>query len=222
MAFLDALIDTILPYLDAGGGLAIAVAMALESMGLPLSAEVILPFLGFLVWQGRITIPEALLYGVGGQMIGSTLAYLIARSRGRDVIWKHRRYLLLKESHLATADRWFERHGKRAVFVARLLPVVRGVISYPAGFTRMEFTPFLIYSFMGILPFTVALIYAGFELGDNWAEVRAWLHRVDYDLAVAAIIAALTYGAYLYFRFRHRKRKAPPLIPPGPPTRGGR
>lgn len=193
---------SLLRFLSALGGWGVAAGMALESAGAPLPSEVILPYAGFLVWDGRLTMVEAVSLATLGQLAGSVAAYGVGRYGGRPLIERYHRYLLVKESHLAAADAWFARHGEAAVLVARLLPVVRSVISYPAGVARMGFGRFLLYSLVGVLPFTWALVYAGFQLGQRWEDVRVWFHRLD---AALAVLGALALVGFAWRAWRRRR-----------------
>lgn len=199
------------------GGWGIIVGMALESAGAPVPSEVVLPFAGFLVWQGRLTMPEALAYATLGQMAGSVAAYLIGLHGGRPLVLKYHRRLLLKERHLVTAETWFAQHGERAVLVGRLLPVVRSVISYPAGMAGMPLGRFALYSLLGLVPFTWGFTYAGFKLGENWEAARLWLDRFDYAAAALAAAATLFAG----FRRARRRRRLPPQAGSRRPGSGG-
>ena len=186
-------------FLNALGGWGVVVGMALESAGAPVPSEVVLPYAGYLVWEGRLGMAEAVALATVGQLAGSAGAYALGRYGGRPLIWRYHRYLLLKEGHLRAAEDWFARYGEWAVLVARLLPLVRSVISYPAGWARMPFGRFLVYSTVGVIPFTWALTYAGYQLGQNWGAVRVWFHELDYALAAVAavLLAALALRALL-------------------------
>lgn len=201
---LEAIVASLVRFLNTVDGWGIAVSLIFESAGAPFPSEVILPFAGFLVSEGRLGLFEAILYATLGQTAGSVLAYMIGLHGGRPLIRRYGRLLFLREHHLAAADRWFERYGERAVFFGRLLPVVRGVISYPAGVTRMDFKRYLAFSVLGIVPFTCALIIAGDLLGQNWPAVRTWFHELDYALAALAAAAVLWWAGRRLARGRGR------------------
>ncbi|MCI4366929.1 MAG: DedA family protein [Thermoplasmata archaeon] len=173
--------------------------MAVESFGIPpLPSEVILPFAGFLVATGDLPLGGAIAAAVAGGLIGSYVAYLVGRY-ARDWLTKGPAFLRLEPRHLDQMDRWFARHGEATVIGARLVPVIRSYVSYPAGTARMEPVRFGLFSLIGATPFTLALIYVGIQLGKNWSEILPIFHLLDY--VVAGILAVLV--LYVILRWRH-------------------
>lgn len=168
--------------------------MAVESFGLPpIPSEVILPFAGFLVADGSFTFGGALAAALAGGLIGSYAAYAVGRW------WRHRitglgiGRLRLEERHLERVDRYFARRGEITVALSRMVPVIRSYISYPAGSAEMEPVRFGVYTLLGSIPFTVALMYAGFVLGSNWPSVSSYLTFLNIPLIalVAAVVLFL-------------------------------
>lgn len=164
--------------------------MAVESFGVPpLPSEVILPFTGFLVASGTFPLAGAVAAALAGGLVGSYAGYAVGRW------WRHRitslgiGRLRLEERHLERMDRFFARRGEVTVAVSRLLPVVRSYISYPAGTAEMEPVRFGAYTFLGSIPFTLALIYAGIVLRSDWNTVSSYFSVLDYFLvAVVALV----------------------------------
>lgn len=153
--------------------------MVLESTGAPIPSEIVLPFAGFLVSEGRMNLWLVATVGALACNVGSAIAYEIARYGGRPLIERWGRYLLLNREDLARADRFFERFGGRAVLIARLLPVVRGLVSYPAGVACMGRVSFHLYTFLGSWPWCLALAAIGMGLGRAWANdprLHAYFH----------------------------------------------
>jgi membrane protein DedA with SNARE-associated domain len=174
---------------------ALVLLMIIESFGIPpLPSEIILPFAGFLVATGNYSFAAAVLAAVAGGVIGSYFAYGVGRY-GRPLVEGEGR-LKLNPKHLASMDRWFARRGESTVMIARLLPIVRSYISYPAGTARMEPVRFGVYTAIGATPFTIALIYAGVVLGKNWGEIVPYFHVLDYGAAVVIV------GGLLYVTLR--------------------
>lgn len=169
----------------------IILLMAIESANIPLPSEIIMPFSGFLVAQGVFNLYLAGLAGALGCAVGSVISYWFGAWGGRPLVEKYGKYILISHHDLDIADRWFQKHGESTVFFARLLPVVRTFISFPAGISRMNFTRFVIYSFLGSLPWTLALAYVGQKLGDNWEEIRGWFHGLDWFILGVIIIGIL-------------------------------
>lgn len=198
---LDSLFTTVVEFLGRWGYWGIAVGMALESACIPLPSEIVLPFGGFLAASGRISFAEALMAGQLGGLVGSVVAYGVGRFGGRTVLARDGRYLLISEREMAWADRWFAERGEATVFLARLLPGVRTFISLPAGIAEMGFGRFLFYSFMGMLPWSLLFTWAGYRLGQNWENVRAWLHKLDY-LIIGLLLAAV--AGFVWHRLRER------------------
>lgn len=201
---LAALEQILIPYLEhlylTIGYAGVAVAMAVESAGIPLPSEVILPMAGWMVARGAFNFWAATVAATVGGVVGSCIAYAVGAYGGRPLIRTYGRYVLISEHDLDVADRWFSQRGEVAIFLSRLLPVIRTFISLPAGIARMNFGRFVLYTTLGSLPWSIALIYAGKLLGDNWVAVRVVLQKFDYVFG-ALIIVAIAY--YVYRHITH-------------------
>lgn len=181
----------IVAWLTHAGYWAVFLGMVAESAGIPLPSEVILPFGGYLVALHRMTLVGAFLAALAGGVAGGILLYVIGRLGGRPLLARYGRYVLIRERHMDEADRWFERHGGLSVVVGRLLPVVRTYISLPAGIARMPFGRFVLYSTIGSVPWTIALLLAGRALGSHWQSIAHTVRHVDAALVAAVVIAAV-------------------------------
>jgi len=177
----------IVQYIDIWGYAAIVVGMAMESACLPVPSELIFAFAGYLVFLGRMDFATAVAAGVVGGLLGSVVSYIAGYYGGRPLVEKYGRYVFLSEQHVSAAQRWFDRYGIKATFFARLLPVVRTFISLPAGFARVPFSKFVLYTILGSIPWTMALIYAGMLLGENWAEIEAMGHNATLIVGVGLV-----------------------------------
>jgi membrane protein DedA with SNARE-associated domain len=177
----------------------IVLMMAIESACIPLPSEVTMPFSGYLITTGRFSLNLVAVAGAVGCLIGSYAAYYAGASGGRWFIERYGRYLLIAPHELEIADRFFARWGSAAVFVCRLLPVVRTFIAFPAGVARMRILPFTIYTLAGSYLWCLALAYAGMKLGQHWDALGPYFHRFD-----GVIVALLVLGAIplLYNRLR--------------------
>ena len=175
----------------------IVLAMAIESACIPLPSEVIMPFAGYLVSQGRFSLWGISVAGAAGCMLGSAVAYAVGVFGGREFILRYGRYVLISPKEVAWADRWFARYGMAATFISRLLPIIRTFISLPAGVARIPFGRFLLYAFLGSLPWSWALGYAGVLLGEHWEQVGGLLHKLDVVVAVVLI------GGIAWFVWHH-------------------
>ncbi len=171
------------------GYYAVFVLMVLESACIPIPSEVTMVFGGFLVSRGRLNFFWVGMLGTLANVLGSWLAYWGGVVGGRPLIERWGKYVFLRKHELDRAEVWFEKHGEAAVFVSRLLPVVRTFISLPAGVARMPFAKFTVYTFLGCLPWTFALTWAGFLLGENWETFIKYGEPVS--IAIGVILLAL-------------------------------
>ena len=186
------------------GYFGVAFLMALESACIPIPSEIIMPFSGFLVWEGRFIFWQVVVWGAVGNLIGSIVAYLAGFYGGRPFIQKFGKYFLISGYDLELADGWFKKYGQGAVFFSRLLPVVRTFISLPAGIARMDFKKFCFYTFLGSLVWSFFLAYAGLILGNNWENLKIYFHRFDLLIAILIVSGAFWWLAR-HFNFGCRK-----------------
>ena len=199
---LEWLEHVITTYLGEYGYLAVFVLMLLESACIPIPSEVTMVFGGFLVSRGDLSFIGVAMIGTIANVIGSWLAYWVGYVGGRPLINRWGRFILLREHELDRAHDWFERRGELAVFVSRLLPVIRTFISLPAGVARMNFWKFTLYTFLGCLPWTFALTWAGMLLGENWETFLRYGDPISW--AIAGITVAVI-AWWLIRRIRARR-----------------
>ncbi len=207
------IITTLTTIIQTLGWFGIVVIMALESANIPIPSEVTMPLAGWLLVQARGgTALEAVLLGgiLGalGCLIGSTINYAIGAYGGRPFVERYGNYILISSKDIARADKWFARWGDWASFISRLLPVVRTFISFPAGMVRINFTRFVIFSFLGSFIWCAVLAYGGFVAGEHWEELRRVMRPFDYPI-IALILIGLAY--YIYRHIRHARADAAPL-----------
>ena len=150
----------------------------------------------------ELDLTTVALLGTGGNLVGSWLAYVAGAVGGRPLVDRFGRYLLILPEEVDRAHDWFERRGEMAVFVSRLLPVIRTFISLPAGVARMPFWRFTIYTVLGCLPWTFALAWLGYILGENWTEVEAVLRPIAWGIAVAVVALGAWWVTRRYRRVR--------------------
>ena len=134
--------------------------MGIESACIPLPSELIMPFAGYLVFKGTLTLWGVTLAGAAGCVLGSLVAYYVGLWGGRPLVMKYGRYLLISHHDVDLADRWFARHGDITILIGRLLPVVRTFIAFPAGVARMPLLKFVLYTFVGSLLWCWALAFS--------------------------------------------------------------
>lgn len=186
----------VLPFLESlyasMGYVGVAIAMAIESACIPLPSELILPMAGWMVSRGVFDFWLAVIAGTIGNTAGSILAYAVGAYGGRPLLERYGKYVLISRHDMEIADRWFAKYGEWAVFFSRMLPVVRTFISLPAGVTRMSFAKFVVYSTLGAFPWSLLLVYVGKLAGDNWLQIRAFMHNFDY-LIIAALVGLVAF-----------------------------
>ncbi len=187
---------------DAVGYVGVAVAVALETIVAPIPSEVILPMAGWKVSQSAAdaTIVEpltgqpwnlliAIAVATVGSVVGAVVGYAIGAWGGRPLLDRYGRYVGIGATELDRADRWFERWGAWAVFLGRMVPLVRTFVSYPAGISRMPIGRFVAFSTLGSLPWNAALIYAGFVVGENYPAIEAALKPWEYVIYALVLVA---------------------------------
>src|SRR3990172_7008430 len=165
--------------------------MAIESAAIPFPSEIIMPLAGWILVKdhghGEEYLLLAAFYGALGNTIGSIVAYYAGAWGGRPLLERYGRYVLITHRELDFADRWFARYGERAVFVSRLLPVIRTFISLPAGIARMNVWRFTALTFIGSYPWSLGLAWGGFLLGEHWDRIADYLRPLAIPLALALL-----------------------------------
>ena len=196
---IETLSNFVISVIEQLGYAGVFVAMGLESACIPLPSEIIMPFAGYVVWEGRLTLLGVTLAGTLGCLAGSLVAYFVGAYGGLPLLERYGKYVLIRKSELSRAHAWFERYGEIVVFVSRVLPIVRTFISLPAGVARMDVKKFSVYTVLGSLPWCFGLAYVGVLLGPHWSDLEALFRYLDI-LVIAGIIGLVGYLIY------HRKR----------------
>jgi len=189
------LASTLTAWIAEAGYLGLFLLIAGESTLIPIPSEIILPFAGFLVFSGKMVFWLAVLVAILGQIFGSAISYAIGYYGGRPIVLRYGKYFLLSHKHFERVESWFSKHGMQAVFFCRLLPVVRTIISFPAGITRVNFKKFLLYSALGIIPWTIFLTYVGFKLGEQWQSIITTFDKFQL-VVIAGIIVFLIWWVW--------------------------
>ena len=194
----------IVAVIGATGYVGVALLMAIESACIPLPSEIIMPFAGYLVSTGQLSLLGVATAGALGCNLGSVVAYWIGAKGGRPAVQRFGRLVLIGPAELAWAEHFFERFGGVAVFIGRLLPVVRTFIALPAGIARMPQLPFHLYTFVASWIWCYALAYVGERLGARWDSdptLRALFHQ--FDLAIAVLLVGAV-AVFVWHKLRHR------------------
>lgn len=179
----------------------IIILMAIESANIPLPSEIIMPFSGFLVAQGQFNLYLVALAGAIGCVVGSIFSYWLGAVGGRPLVMRYGKYILISHHDLDLTDSWFQKRGELTVFLGRLLPIVRTFISFPAGIAKMHFGRFVLYSFLGSLPWCLLLAFIGQKMGENWEKIRTVFHQFDYVILGVIILVII------WWIWRHLKNR---------------
>jgi membrane protein DedA with SNARE-associated domain len=181
-----------------------AFLMALESMIFPVPSEAVMPFVGFQVADGKWSLWLAVLATSIGSIAGSLLSYLMGYYGGRPFVLSVGRYMLLNVRDLEWTERFFHRRrGFWTLFLARFIPVVRHLISIPAGTGRMPMLPFLTATLIGATLWNSFLLYLGMRLREHWSEIRHYSHQIDLVIVALLILGGLWFLKARWDTFRH-------------------
>jgi membrane protein DedA with SNARE-associated domain len=208
--------DLVTQVYEAVGYLGVALWVAIESVIVPIPSELVLPFAGFLVGEGAAIEPLTgqrwlywlvVLAGTLGATFGSLVAYGIGAWGGRPILERWGRIFGITKADLDRADAFFLRYGDAASFFGRMIPVIRSLVSFAAGISHMPLLRFTVFSFLGSLPFTAVLVFAGVQLGANWETIGGILKQFEY--AILAVIGIVVLG-WIWFRIIKPRRAARP------------
>jgi membrane protein DedA with SNARE-associated domain len=193
--------------ISRSGYLGVTISMALESACIPIPSEIVMPFSGYLVSLGRFSLWSVTVWATIGNLAGSLMAYFIGYYGGRPLVLKYGRYILINHDELNRADHWFSKYGPLTIFFSRMLPVIRTFISLPAGIARMNLPKFMIYTFLGSLPWNFGLTYLGMILGNQWKDLEDYFRKFDY------LILIILVSIIVWFVKSHLTRKTISIQP---------
>ena len=191
----------IINVISALGYFGIFILMMFESMVVPIPSELVMPFAGFLISQNKFSFLLIILFSSLGSITGSLMSYYIGKYGGNAFIKRYGKYFLLDEHDLKKTEAWFKKSGERTIFISRFIPVVRHLISIPAGIGKMNLTKFSVYTLIGATIWNTFLAYLGYLLGENWESVKKYSEPLSIISAVILVILAI------YFIYRHIKHK---------------
>jgi membrane protein DedA with SNARE-associated domain len=175
--------------------------MMLESMVVPVPSEFVMPFAGFLVSQGNFNFILVIVASSLGSITGSIIFYYIGKTGGHTLVEKYGKYVLVDTEDIKKTEKWFNKRGELTIFIARLIPVVRHLISLIAGIGKMNVKKFTLYTILGATLWNGILTYLGFILGQHWNEVSQYVEELDIIIVILLIVGCL------YFAYRHITRK---------------
>ncbi|TYR79066.1 DedA family protein [Priestia megaterium] len=165
-------------------------------------AELVLPLVGYWVYQGDMNLYLAILAGTVGGVCGPLTLYALGRYGGRPLVLKYGKYFLIKEKEIDAADRFFEKYGAGVAFLGRFIPGVRTAISLPCGMAKMNVWLFSIYTFVAMLPVTAIYVYLGYKLGPKWEEVGSIVSQYMQPIGIGLLLIVI-----IFFLFKYAKKK---------------
>jgi membrane protein DedA with SNARE-associated domain len=182
------LIIHIISALSYGG---IILLMALHSSIFIVPSEVVMPFSGFLVSSGRFSFVLVVIYGTIGNLIGASFIYLLSYKGGRNLILKYEHIVLVSQADLEKVEKFFKRFGVWAILIGRCIPIVAGLISIPAGLSKIKYWKFLLLTFFGALIWNSLLTFIGLKLGENWLVLKDKLHNFDLIIIILILVGVI-------------------------------
>jgi membrane protein DedA with SNARE-associated domain len=188
------LVQLVTHVIDVGGYAGIAALLSINSAGIPLPSELIMPFSGYLVYLGRFNLFLVATAGMVGCNIGSAIAYWIGARGGRPLVERYGKWVLMSHHDLDRMTWFFEKYGSIAILVGRMLPVVQTFVAFPAGIARMPRLRFHIYTTLGSCVWYFCLAYAGMKLGEKWhtdPRFQEWFHRFHLAVEIALLLAVV-------------------------------
>jgi membrane protein DedA with SNARE-associated domain len=194
--------DWVVRLIEQSGYLGVAFLMFLETVFPPIPSEVIMPVAGMAAAQGKMGFALAVASGTAGAMLGNTVWYLAARALGHDrlkpLIRRHGKWLTISWPEVERAHRWFDRHGVALVFIGRLIPTIRSLVSIPAGLLDMRFRNFFIASTIGTAVWTALLAGAGYKLQENFQQIGRVIGPVSNAVLIGLVVI------YVWRLFTHK------------------
>ncbi|MGN7455257.1 DedA family protein [Paenibacillus pasadenensis] len=200
MHLLHDLVDKLLGIVEQLGYFGIILGLAMEVI----PSEIVLGYAGYMVSTGSMTFWLAVLCGTVGAVVQQWILYAIGLYGGRPFLDKYGKYIKIKPKHIDAAERWFDRYGPGMVFTARFVPVMRQVISIPAGMARMSLTRFTVLTAIASLPWAILFVTIGRSLGSNWGQIKEKAAPYTIPAILVALAVMIVYALFKYQRSRGR------------------
>jgi membrane protein DedA with SNARE-associated domain len=176
--------------------------MVLESMVVPIPSELVMPFAGFLISRGDFSFLFVIVASSLGSIVGSLISYYMGKYGGNRLVMRYGKYLLLDAADLLKTEEWFNKRGEYTIFISRFIPVVRHLISIPAGIGNMNLKRFIIFTITGASLWNFTLTYAGYLLGKNWGKIEQYTEPFSIAVAVLLLLGLIF---TIYRHIRHKK-----------------
>jgi len=185
------------------GYIGIILLTALEVIVFPIPSEVILPFSGYLAYLKRFSLYGVVLAGTFGSLIGSLAIYYLGLFGGRKILLRYGKYFMISKNDIKLAEEWFNKYGEISVLISRLAPIVRTLISFPAGVGKMNLKKFIFYTTIGSFFWCYLLAYLGYVLGPNWVLISSYFKKLD----IIALVAVIMLSIYLILKLREKQKQ---------------
>jgi membrane protein DedA with SNARE-associated domain len=202
----EAFSDWVQSVVRAGGYSGVFALIMLESTLVPIPSELVMPFAGYMAWKGEFSLPVILVINSVGALVGSGICYWIGVAGGKPFLVRYGKYFLVRQHEIERTEAFFARHGKKTILIGRFLPVIRHVISVPAGIARMPLPAFFLQTFLGATIWGGVLILLGYYVGANWEVLSSSLKRVDHVIGAILVLALVALGIRFVVR-RRRERQ---------------
>lgn len=202
---IEVLFDIISNIISQVGYFGVFVLMILESMIFPVPSEAVLPFAGYLSALGRFDLLLVSFIATIGSIVGSLISYFIGYFGGKPFVLRIGKYFFLDSHHLDVTHKFFEKYGSKTVFISRFIPVIRHLISIPAGFAKMNLKKFVLFTFIGAFLWNFFLVWLGFRLSEKYYLVEKYSTPLDF-LVLGALILFI-----IYYFYKHLKKESPAL-----------
>ena len=176
---------------EAIGYIGIFLLAVLEIVYPAIPGELVLPFVGFLVAEGKLNFVLSVLAATVGNVLGMFIIYVVSMWFGRPFIERYGRYFLMDKRHLDMSEEFFDKYGDLAVLLGRMIPGYRELVSVPAGLGRMKPPKFLIFTFIGSLIWDLVLVFMGYKLGENYVVIKVWFDKLDIFIWISIILAVV-------------------------------
>jgi membrane protein DedA with SNARE-associated domain len=205
MGITEFLAQYVTGFIESTGYITVFIAMVMESMVFPIPSEAVMPFAGFLVAEGKFTFISVILISTFGSIVGSLLSFAIGYYGEKAIIHKYGKFLLLDNEELEATENFFKRYGEITILISRFIPVVRHLISIPAGFAEMNVIKFTIFTIIGAGLWNSFLAYSGFYLKSNWEIMMQYSKIID---IIVLVILLCLFSYYIYRHYKKRKKWA--------------
>lgn len=204
--------EIIISFMDQFGYLGIMLLVALENVFPPIPSEVILAFGGFMTTYTSLHVVGVIISATIGSVVGAIILYFIGKLLNKErlisiVSGKVGKILRLKPKDIEKADKWFDERGNVAVFFCRFVPIVRSLISIPAGMSDMPIRSFLLFTTIGTLIWNTVLVILGSKMGENWAKIVDFISEYASITLIVLVIGFIAFVAWFYFGRLHKKKK---------------